>query len=116
MKLSITWDSDTVDPTEIMEQSKLLLEVWEDFDEQGKSLPCLLYAGPRGEESRHIALGPNARLVTTIRARCHFEAMTCYYELMRWGEYTTGQKWDHEPYPQEWIAEQRAANDEGKSS
>jgi hypothetical protein len=34
-------------------------------------------------------LGPDARLVWTIEAANHFEAMTRYYEHMGWGEYTT---------------------------
>ncbi len=61
----------------------------------------------RGEESRR-QLGPEARLVTTISAGSHFEAMAAYYRLVGWGEYTTNQPQDYQPYPQEWILEQSA--------
>jgi hypothetical protein len=91
-----------------MSARKLLLEVWEDFGDDGESLPALLYAGPRGEESRRL-LGPKARLLTTIHAGCHFEAMTLYYRLMGWGTYTTSQPWDYEPYPEGWLLEQESA-------
>jgi hypothetical protein len=92
-----------------MGKRELLLEVWEDFGDDGQSLPSLLYAGPRGEESRRLLLGPKARLVTTIWAGSHFEAMTTYYRLMGRGEYHTNEPWDHQPYPEEWILEQRMA-------
>ena len=88
-----------------MSEHKLLLEVWEDFGESGESLPALLYAGPLGDESRRL-LGPKARVLTTIRAGSHFEAMTAYYSLMGWGEYSTDQPWDYQPYPEEWLLEQ----------
>jgi hypothetical protein len=32
---------------------------------------------------------PHARLVSTIEAENHFEAMTRYYEQLGWGVYTT---------------------------
>ena len=79
---------------------KLLLEVWEYFSEDGESLPALLYAGPLGDESRGL-LGQNARLLTTLRAGSHFEAMSAYYRLMGWGEYTTNDPLDHRPYVKE---------------
>jgi hypothetical protein len=91
-----------------MSKRKLLLEVWEDIGDQGESLPALLCAGPRGEECRRL-LGPKAHLLTTIWARSHFEAMTVYYGLMGWGEYTTDQEWDYQPYPEEWLLEQQRA-------
>ena len=91
-----------------MDARKLLLEVWENLGDEGEALPSLQYAGPRGEESRRL-LGPNARLLATIRAGSHFEAMTLYYRLMGWGEYTTDQTWDHDPYPVEWLDEQEKA-------
>ena len=47
---------------------------------------CL--AGPRGDEQRAL-MPPDARLVWTVEATSHFEAMTLYYEHMDWGEYTT---------------------------
>ena len=91
-----------------MSEHKLLLEVWEDFDEDGESLPALLYAGPLGNESRCL-LGPKARLLTTIRAGSHVEAMAAYYSLMGWGEYTTDRMWDYQPYPDEWLLKQQRA-------
>jgi hypothetical protein len=98
-----------------MSEHQLRLEVWEDFGEGEASLPALLYAGPLGDEPR-CRLGPKARLLTTIWAGSHFEAMTIYYRLMGWGEYSSDQPWDFQPYPQEWLleqqkAEQRAAAD-----
>lgn len=90
-----------------MNGKKLLLEVWEDIGEQGESLPSLLYAGPMGDASRQELLSPKARLLTTLWASCHFEAMTIYYGLMGWGKYTTDQSWDYQPYPEEWIIGQK---------
>lgn len=86
-----------------MGDHELLLELWEDVDG-----PALLYAGPRGDGSRRL-LSPNPRLVTTIWASSHFEAMTIYYQLLGRGEYRTDQPWDHQPFPQEWVREQRQA-------
>jgi hypothetical protein len=91
-----------------MTDNKLRLEVWEDFSDDGMMLPALLYAGPRGEESRR-QLGPKARLVQLISAGSYFEAMTIYYQLLGWGDYTTSEPWDHQPYPPEWIVEQQRA-------
>src|SRR5437899_4162353 len=91
-----------------MNERKLILEVWEDIGENGERLPSLIYAGPLGEESR-LLLGPNARMITTIEARCHFEAMTIYYRFMGWGEYTTDQSWDYQPYPEQWVVLQEQA-------
>jgi hypothetical protein len=81
-----------------MSEHKLLLEVWENLGESGESLAVLLYAGQLGDESRRL-LGPKARLLTTIWAGSHFEAMTAFYKLMGWGEYTTDQPWDYQPIP-----------------
>jgi hypothetical protein len=91
-----------------MPEGKLLLEVWEDIGERGESLPALHYGGPLGSEGR-ARLSPKARLVATIWARSHFEAMTKYYELMGWGQYTTDTSWDYQPYPEEWMIEQEKA-------
>jgi hypothetical protein len=89
-----------------MSEHKLQLEVWEDIGESGESLPALVYAGPLGDESRR-SLRPKARLLTTIWAGSHFEAMTAYYRLMGWGEYTTDQPRDYQPYPEEWLLTQQ---------
>ena len=91
-----------------MENHKLIVEVWEDFDDKGNSLPALLYAGPRGDESRRT-LGTKAHLLRKFSASCHFEAMTIYYEQMGWGPYTTVHEWDRKPYPEDWIIEQQKA-------
>lgn len=80
----------------------LLHEVWEDFGDRSESLPCLILAGQLGDGARGW-LCPQARLLTTFEARSHFEAMTIYYRLMGWGEYTTDQAWDYQPYPDEWF-------------
>lgn len=89
-----------------MSEQRLLLEVWEQYGDSGEALPALLYAGPLGDDSRRL-LGPNARILTTIWAGSHFEAMTIYYRLMGWGGYTTNESWDYQPYPTEWFLEQR---------
>jgi hypothetical protein len=83
---------------------KLMLEVWEDSGENGEPLPNLCYAGPLGDDHR-TRLSPKARLLTTFEAGSHFEAMTIYYKLMGWGQYTTDQEWDHKPYPEEWFTD-----------
>jgi hypothetical protein len=94
-----------------MSERKLLLEIWADFGGGGESLPALIFAGPRGEESRR-QLGAKVRLLAKIAAGCHFEAMPNYYRLMGWGEYTTDQPSDYQPYPEEWILEQMQIQEE----
>ena len=91
-----------------MSDDTLIHEVWEDFGDSGESLPSLILAGPRGNDARR-SLSPRAKLVTTIESCCHFDAMTAYHKFWGWGKYTTDQPWDCEPYPEEWIAEQRAS-------
>jgi hypothetical protein len=91
-----------------MNNPKLLHEVWEDFGEQGESLHSLQFAGPRGEDARRW-LGPKARLIATIEAGSHYEAMTLYHQMLGREPYTTNQPSDHEPYPEEWIRDQRDA-------
>ena len=57
--------------------------------------------------------------MTTISAGSHFEAMAAYYRLVGWGEYTTDQPQDYQPYPQEWILEQapyRALQQTGRAN
>jgi hypothetical protein len=88
-----------------MDGRKLLHEVWIEVGVGGESLPSLLLAGPLGDESRRL-LGPNAQQVATLSAANHFEAMTAYYRLMGWGEYTTDQPDDYAPYPSEWFDSQ----------
>ena len=85
--------------------SKLLHEVWEEID-GGMVLHTCCMAGPRGEGCRRLlALG--CRLLTTFEASSHFEAMTVYHCYLSREAYTTAQAWDHQPYPDEWLAEQR---------
>jgi hypothetical protein len=87
----------------------LLLEVWDDeFDEHGAHSHALIYAGPLGDQARGM-LSPQARLRSTLLASSHFEAMTAYYRLMGWGKYTTHESWDYEPYPADWVQQQRQA-------
>jgi hypothetical protein len=64
----------------------MLHELWreDDPDVVGHTL-CL--AGPRGDQARAM-LGENAKLIWTLEAPSHFEAMTIYYAHMGWGEYT----------------------------
>jgi hypothetical protein len=84
------------------DERKLVHEVWIEVGASGESLPSLLLAGPLGDEARRL-LGPSARQVATISAANHFEAMTAYYRLMGWGEYTTVQPDDYAAYPSEWF-------------
>jgi hypothetical protein len=89
-----------------MEPRKLVHEVWEEFDSEGNSLTGVCHAGRLGKDFRSM-LGPGARLLTTFEAGSHYEAMTIYYPLMGWGEYSTDQAWDHQPYPDEWYEDDR---------
>ena len=86
----------------------LIHEVWEEIGERGEALPGLCHAGPSGDGFRE-QLKPNARLVRTFEANSHFEAMTIYYRLYGWGDYTTEFAIDYEPFPQAWAEEQRQA-------
>jgi hypothetical protein len=76
---------------------KLKHELWE---EDGLNTFCL--AGPRGDDARKI-VGSTAKLIWTVDAATHFEAMTEYYKFMGWGEYKTDQEWDRQPYPDDWY-------------
>lgn len=87
------------------DDNELLLELWE-YVEDGMSLSILCYAGPLGNAARET-LPTDAKLVWSVWATNHFEAMTRYYQRQEWGAYTTDQAWDFEPYPTEWIDEQR---------
>jgi hypothetical protein len=85
--------------------AKLLHELWEENDGEGLTF-CL--AGPIGDGARGL-LRPGAKLIWTVEAECHFDAMTKYYAFMDWGKYTTDQPWDLENYPDEWLETQRAS-------
>jgi hypothetical protein len=84
----------------------LMHEIWEEYDEHGRPLPGLCHAGPGGEGFRKL-LAPDARLVRTFEAGSHVEAMTIYYRLCGFDEYTTDDAEDYESYPEEWAKEQR---------
>lgn len=78
----------------------LLHELWEDIGgEYGYETFCL--AGPLGEGAR-AGLSREAKLIWTVEAASHFEAMTKYYLHKGWGAYTTEEAWDMQPYPREW--------------
>ncbi len=81
---------------------KLKHELWKDIggDEYSELTFCL--AGPYGDGARSL-LSPHAELIWAVEAGSHFEAMTAYYKFMGWGEYTTDQEWDMQPYPEEWF-------------
>ena len=61
----------------------MLHELW---IEEGDQTFCL--AGPHGDEARKLS-GEDAKLLWTVEAESHFEAMTKYYAYMNWGDYTT---------------------------
>ena len=80
----------------------LLHELW--LEENNEQTFCL--AGSMGDSAR-ASLSPNAKLVWTVEAASHFEAMLKYYEHMGWGKYETIQDWDKQPYPDDWLLAQR---------
>lgn len=73
----------------------MLHELWDDPANEGRYTFCL--SGPRGDEARAM-LSPAARLVWTVNAASHFDAMTLYYEHQGWGTYATDQDWDFKTY------------------
>ena len=81
---------------------KLKHELWKDIGGEEYSEYTFCLAGPRGEGARKL-LSSEAKLIWTVEASSHFEAMTAYYEFMEWGDYTTDQEWDSKPYPEEWF-------------
>jgi hypothetical protein len=83
----------------------LLHELWEHTEDDGTEY-TFCYAGPQGAAARR-RLHAEAKLVWTVWAVSHFDAMARYYERQGWGAYTTDQPWDFEPYPVEWVQEQQ---------
>jgi hypothetical protein len=81
---------------------KLKHELWEDTGEGEYSFYTFCLAGSHGDDARK-QLSPDARLIWTVEAETHFEAMTEYYKFMGWGEYKTDREWDKQPYPAEWA-------------
>ena len=64
----------------------MIHELWDDPNDEGRWLFCL--AGLHGEAARSH-LGPNARVVWTVEASSHIEAMTLYWAHQGWGVYTS---------------------------
>jgi hypothetical protein len=81
---------------------KLKHELWKDIEDDEHSEYTLCLAGSRGEAARKL-LSPQARVIWTVEGESHFDVMTKYYKFMGWGEYTTDQEWDVQPYPDEWA-------------
>lgn len=81
--------------------ARLRHELWE--DPAGLGTFCL--AGPDGAAAR-AGLPPGSKLVWTVEADSHFEAMTKYYEHMDWGLYSSQHAGDREPYPVDWHTRQ----------
>jgi hypothetical protein len=82
--------------------TKLKHELWKDIGGEQYSEYTFCLAGKQGQAARG-QLSPRAQLIWTVEAASHFEAMTAYYLFMNWGEYTTDQEWDMNPYPKEWC-------------
>jgi hypothetical protein len=72
----------------------VLHELW--IESEQEQTFCL--AGLLGEDARKL-LTPQAKLVWTVEANSHFEAMTLYYAYMGWRDYTTDYpEWDKKSY------------------
>lgn len=69
-------------------------ELWEDPE----GLDTFVLSGPSGNKAR-APLSEGSRLVWSVEAGSHYEAMTKYYAFRGWGSYTTEHEWDHQPYP-----------------
>jgi hypothetical protein len=75
--------------------STMLHELW--IESESEQTFCL--AGVQGDRARAL-LGPDARMVWSVEAPSHFEAMCKYYEYMGWGVYTSDfEEFDRKPYP-----------------
>jgi len=81
--------------------------VWEEIN-NGMLLHTCCLCGPRGDACRRT-LTPGGRLLTRFEAGSHFEAMTIYHRLLGREMYASQQASDHEPYPDEWLAEQQSS-------
>ena len=74
-------------------------ELWEAPDDTEATF-CL--SGPMGDDARKLmALG--SKLIWTVMASSHFDAMTKYHQYKKWEPYKTEHSWDREPYPDEWF-------------
>ncbi|MGZ5449792.1 MAG: hypothetical protein ACXWLN_16925 [Thermoanaerobaculia bacterium] len=74
-------------------------EMWVDAE----GMPGLCLAGPMGDGFRALQ-GDGARVVATIEASSHFEAMMKYNAILGRGPYTREFEVDCETYPGEWRA------------
>lgn len=70
-------------------------ELWDEPEDEGRFTFCV--SGSRGDEARAL-LSPAARLVWTVEAASHFEAMTAYDDHQGWGTYMTDEEWDLTTY------------------
>ena len=77
-------------------------DIWQD----NEGLTSLCFSGDLGEESRSL-LEPGSKIIYSFYADSHFDAMTKYYEFMKWGIYETEFEIDKQPYNLE-IFEKRA--------
>ena len=87
--------------------AKLVYEIWLNPDAAGEYLPSLCLAGPERDGFRKL-LEPGAILSGTLLAESTFDAMTQYYQLNGWGEWTTQFAVDYEIHSQEWADAQQA--------
>jgi hypothetical protein len=72
----------------------MLHELWT----EPEGVQSFFLSGPSSEAIRKL-LHPDAKLVWTVEAESHFEAMTKYYEYMGWGKYTSAfPELDKQPY------------------
>ena len=83
---------------------KLTHELWE---ENGGARHTFCLAGPPGDNARSF-LYPDAKLIWTVEAGSHFEAMTAWYEYMGFGVYEAQAEWEKRPYSEEWFTHGRA--------
>ncbi|MBX5039674.1 hypothetical protein HJB51_06055 [Rhizobium lentis] len=88
-------------------KNELIHEIWLDPGPDGQMLPGLCLAGPMGNSFRSL-LNEGAVKAGEITGHSHSDVMTKYWKLQGWGEYQTEHPQDHEPYPDEWVAIQRA--------
>lgn len=86
-----------------MTRWELLHEIWEEVEDGCRSIE-LRIAGPSREA---LPLNSKARLLGTLRAASHFEAMQRYYTFMDWGNYHPEPDWDDIFYTHTEFVEQR---------
>jgi len=81
-------------------------EVWLCPSDDGSLLPSCIDFGPAGNPARELN-APGSVCVWLFFANSHFEAMQIYYQFCGFGEYTTSEQQDHQPYPESWCLEQQ---------